>query len=140
MSLTQQVTSRWSKIGKPGRKLSSNTVGATGRIFYRRAYELSFPGYVSELVVPYYSKLWNRQVTLEELNKKSSLYAIGDKLVNNDKVFVIYTTNDFLANDADRVWLAEHIAKHIVFFNSGGHIGQLFFQKVRDHIESLLQL
>jgi phospholipid-binding lipoprotein MlaA len=105
---------------------------------YHELVGYSFNKYLDTFVIKYYSEKWRRQVTADELNCQSSLTAIGPQLSANSKVRVIHSLNDFLESDADRIWLKNTFAGRIVFFEYGGHLGNLYLKKLHDIMISML--
>ncbi|MFA6102525.1 MAG: VacJ family lipoprotein [Victivallaceae bacterium] len=105
---------------------------------YHELVDYSFNRYLNTFAVKYYSEKWQRQVTPDELNRQSSLTAIGPQLADNSKVRVIHSLNDFLESDADRTWLRNTFADRIVFFEYGGHLGNLYLKKLHDVMLSML--
>ena len=105
---------------------------------YHELVDYSFSKYLNNFAIKYYSEKWQRQVTADELNSQSSLTAIGPQLAVNSRVRVIHTLNDFLESDTDRIWLRNTFADRIVFFEYGGHLGNLYLKKLHDVMLSML--
>ena len=84
--------------------------------------------------IPYYSKVYGRKITMLELNKEASLPAITDTLINNNKIRVLHNTDDFLLTEKDLKWLKQTLGDKAVFFNHGGHLGNLYMEKVTEYI------
>ena len=105
---------------------------------YHELVDYSFSKYLNNFAIKYYSEKWQRQVTADELNSQSSLTAIGPQLAANSKVRVIHSLNDFLESDTDRIWLRNTFAGRIVFFEYGGHLGNLYLKKLHDVMLSML--
>ncbi len=105
---------------------------------YHELVDYSFSKYLNTFAIKYYSEKWQRQVTADELDRQSSLTAIGSQLAANSHVRVIHSLNDFLESDADRVWLKNTFTDRIVFFEYGGHLGNLYLKKLHDIMLSML--
>lgn len=101
---------------------------------YREIREYDFERYVATFLVKYYSAREKRAVTVEELSRRASLQAIAPELKDDDRVRIIHTADDFLESDADRLWMAETFKGRCVFFATGGHVGDMFYQQVQDRI------
>ncbi len=107
--------------------------------FYREINDLSFMDYVKTYVIKYYSDKEKRPVSLAELNDKSSLPAIAEYLREDKEIFVIHTSNDFLENDQERLWLQSTMGDRCTYYSAGGHIGDLYFKSVQDRIGKLAE-
>ncbi len=105
---------------------------------YHELVDYSFNKYLDTFAIKYYSEKWQRQVTADELNRQSSLTAIGTQMAANSKVRVIHSLNDFLESDTDRIWLKNTFTSRIVFFEYGGHLGNLYLKKLHDIMLSML--
>lgn len=105
--------------------------------FYREINKLNFNGYANKYLVKYYSDRENKPVTIEEINEKAGLRAIQDFLHDGKNVFVIHSSNDFLESGADRRWLKETMGDRCVFYNVGGHLGNLPIKKLHDYLGDL---
>lgn len=105
--------------------------------FYRAINDMTFMDYVKTFVVKYYSEKENHQMTLAELNDNASLPAIADYLREDKNVQVIHSGNDFLESAVDRQWLQSTMAGRCVFYNAGGHIGDLYFKAVQDRFAQI---
>ncbi|MCX7846430.1 MAG: hypothetical protein N2595_00130 [bacterium] len=91
--------------------------------------------YVMTFVRKAYPDQWQ---TLQDLNEKASLWRLQPLLASDQRILVLHTRNDFLLTDYDRDWLASLLGNRILFFNEGGHLGNLYRQEVLDLISSWL--
>lgn len=91
--------------------------------------------YVMTFVRKAYPTEWE---TLRELNEKASLWRIQPTLATDPRILVLHTRNDFLLSDYDRDWLATVLGNRILFFEEGGHLGNLYRQEVLDVIANWL--
>jgi len=105
--------------------------------FYREVSQLSFDDYNKILLVKYHSDIEKRAVSEEEIDQKSRLKSIEDFLRDGQNVFVIHSANDFLDNPAGRQWLKKTMGDRCVFYNGGGHLGELYFAGSQDKLASL---
>jgi len=101
---------------------------------YQEINEFNFEKYSQTFLVKYYSEKDKRPVTVEELNRRASINNIMPALVDNDKIRILQTGNDFLENEVDRHWLVKQFGSRCVLFRDGGHLGELYYAKVRDYI------
>ena len=101
---------------------------------YKEIDTFDYYKYMKLFALPYYSKKFGHKVTMEELNKKASLPAITDTLKKNDKIRVIHNMDDFLVKESDRKWLEKTLGDRILFFNKGGHLGNLYREEVLDWV------
>lgn len=91
--------------------------------------------YVMSFVRKAYPDAW---LTLQDLNQKASLWRIQPTLASDPRILVLHTRNDFLLSDFDRDWLATVLRDRILFFDEGGHLGNLYRQEVQDVIATWL--
>jgi ABC-type transporter lipoprotein component MlaA len=101
---------------------------------YEELEDFTFDKYLNTFIIQYYSEKLNKRVTAEQLNNESGLRAIGAKIASNQKVNLIHTMDDFLETDSDRVWLKNTFGNRIVFFEHGGHLGNLYLGKMHESI------
>lgn len=97
---------------------------------------VSFGRYVREFLM---ADADFKSMKYEELAKKSSLRALESELKNAPAVRVIHTADDFLLNAADRAWLSRTFGDRLVWFDRGGHLGNLYTETVRNRIPELLK-
>jgi phospholipid-binding lipoprotein MlaA len=105
--------------------------------FYREINQWSFVNYYKMFLVKYRSVIEKRTVTEDELNGKSTLLAVGDFLRDSQDVFVIHSSNDFLETPAERQWLKKTMGDRCVFYNVGGHLGDLYLAALQNKLASL---
>jgi len=100
---------------------------------YKEIDAMDFYEYAETFLLKYYQET-DKTLTLEKLNKSGSLYSIADSLYANPKVRVIHTLNDFLLRPEDPKLLASLFGTRITFFDRGGHLGNLYTDKVQKRI------
>jgi len=105
--------------------------------FYHEIDQMTFAEFTKKYILKYHSEIENRQMTIEELNRKSSLYAIEDFLRNDKNVCVIHSSNDFLESSSERRWLKDTMGDRCIFYNVGGHLGNLYLERVQKLIGDL---
>lgn len=101
---------------------------------YREIDKFSFYRYIETFVLKNYYEQHKKKVSIDYLNKRAGLRAIGKSLARNPKVRVIHNLNDFLVNDSDLKWLYKTLDEKITFFTSGGHLGNLYRPEVQSKI------
>lgn len=94
----------------------------------------TYEKYLDKFLLKFYSEKWKHPVTVDELNRKSSLHAIEASLLKNTKIKILHTTNDFLLTEADRAWLRKTLGERIDFYTEGGHLGNFYVRKVQQSI------
>lgn len=65
------------------------------------------------------------------LVQDAGLYPLKDFLSKTDKVFLIHNWNDILLNDQDRRFLDRTFGRRAVWFDAGGHMGNLYLERFR---------
>ncbi len=105
--------------------------------FYREISQMSFVDYNKMLLAKYHSDMEKRAVSEDEINKKSNIMSLEDFLRDEKNVFVIHSANDFLDNPAGRQWLRKTMGDRCVFYNGGGHLGELYFAGSQNKLASL---
>ncbi|MFZ2653637.1 MAG: VacJ family lipoprotein [Victivallales bacterium] len=103
--------------------------------FYHEINQLTFAEFTKMYILKYRSEIEGRKMTIEELNKKSSLAAIEDFLRNDKNVCVIHSANDFLESSSNRRWLKETMGDRCIFYNVGGHLGNLYLARLQKSLE-----
>lgn len=91
--------------------------------------------YVMSFVRKAHPDAWQ---SLQDLNQKASLWRIQPTLASDPRILVLHTRNDFLLSDFDRDWLATVLRDRMLFFDEGGHLGNLYRQEVQDVIANWL--
>ena len=94
----------------------------------------SFCDYLVLILKPYYSKENGKNISIEDINRASSLGAIEKTLKTNKKIRVIHTANDFLLNDTQRKWLEDILGDRLTILDHGGHCGYLYLDQAADII------
>lgn len=78
-------------------------------------------------------------VNLETLYQKSDLNSLADTLKNDSKICVLHSINDFLLSENDRIFLDSALGRRIVWTSRGGHLGNLYYEKVQQKILKMLE-
>ncbi|OGV47557.1 MAG: hypothetical protein A2017_11325 [Lentisphaerae bacterium GWF2_44_16] len=105
---------------------------------YKEIDSFGFNKYRDTYIKKYFSEVFGESFSFEKLNENSSLMAIEKNLSENQKVRILHNMNDFLLRKKDIEWLRKVMKKKIVFFDRGGHLGNLFTEEFQSQlIESL---
>lgn len=99
---------------------------------YREIDRVCFEEYAEKFISPELAPL-----TLEEIYAQSNLRAFGDSLATNPKVRVMHNVDDFLLSEEDRRFLDRTFGKRLIWFDCGGHLGNLYVKSVQ---QTLLEL
>ena len=94
--------------------------------FYAKIDAMGFAGYMNELVLPEYRRLYGKERTLDELARASGLYGIEETLKRDQKIAVLHNLNDFLLSETDRRYLDRTLGDRITWFDQGGHLGNMY--------------
>ncbi|MFA6568540.1 MAG: MlaA family lipoprotein [Victivallales bacterium] len=105
--------------------------------FYRETGQLSFADYNRMFLFKYCLDVEKRAVPADEIYRNSSLGAIEDFLRDEPDVFVVHSSNDFLESPADRRWLRKTMGDRCVFYNVGGHLGDLYLAGLQCRLATL---
>ena len=101
---------------------------------YRELNNYNFYKYLKLFVMPYYSKEFGSEFTIEEFNEWASLKNFDKDLESNSKIRIIHNINDFLITDEDKLWFNKVFGDRLIFFSHGGHLGNMFFPEVQKFI------
>ena len=107
--------------------------------FYRETAQFTFNDYFKKIALKKFSEMEKRQVSMEEVEKNSSLRAIEDYLKNDPKIFLFHSSNDFLENNEERQWFKKTFGDRCVFYNVGGHLGDLSLIRLQDSFVQLAE-
>ncbi len=105
--------------------------------FYREINQLSFADYHEMFLLKYRSGIEKCTLSADELNEKSSLSSIEDFLRNDRNAFIIHSSNDFLESPAERQWLRKTMGDRCVFYNVGGHLGDLYLAGLQSKLATI---
>ena len=98
---------------------------------YRELNNYSYYKYIRLFVLPYYSKVFNTDFTMDDLNEWASLKNYEKPLSENKKIRILHNVNDFLLTEDDKVWFSNTFGNRLIYFSHGGHIGNMFFPEVQ---------
>ena len=60
-------------------------------------------------------------------------------LKNDEKIYVLHSINDFLLSENDRKFLDSTLENRITWTSRGGHLGNLYYEKVQQKILKMLE-
>ena len=110
---------------------------------YNEILQTTFQKYLINVVQHHHKNRFGKDISekefLEKVAHHSHMKSFDDHFVDNPDIRVVHTTNDFLVHDKNRKWLKETFDEKIVFFEHGGHLGNLHFNKVHDQIYDFLK-
>ena len=81
--------------------------------------------YAEKCLLPEYRKT-HPKATLDELNASAGLRHIEKTLREARNIRVVHNVDDPLLSPADRKFLNDTLGSKIVWFDCGGHLGNLF--------------
>ena len=88
--------------------------------------------YVGEFVGPYYQQA--EGVTLEDMQSQISLTHVGETIANSRNLKIITNADDFIINNEGLEWLSAKAGDRLTVFPTGGHLGNLWDEKVQEQI------
>ncbi len=106
---------------------------------YRELVAFNFNDYVNKVLLKYYSEQLGLKLTLKELNRQGSMWVLAEHLKSSENIRVIHSLNDFLKTDEHRRWLKDILGDRCVFFEYGGHLGNLYLRSVHETILDMLK-
>ena len=102
------------------------------------ALSFSFQRYAKTFILP--SLKTRGGGSLEELNRKSSLYQFGDYLANQPGIFVIHSRDDFILKSGDIEWMQAQFGSRAIILPYGGHCGLINFPQFSDSLKTIFPL
>ena len=102
---------------------------------YKEIDTFSGMDYAERILLPEFRRS-HPGATLDDLNAQAGLRQIERTLREDPRIRVIHTVDDPLLSPADRRFLTDALGKKILWFDCGGHLGNLF---VKDHEQKVGQ-
>ncbi|MBR2364488.1 MAG: VacJ family lipoprotein [Lentisphaeria bacterium] len=90
-------------------------------------------GYAEKILLPFLKKQ-DDSLTLEKLGERASLLKISSTLEHNPRVRVLHNLDDPLLSDKDILFLDRTLKKKLVWFDCGGHLGNMFLPVFREKL------
>ena len=110
---------------------------------YDETMQLTFNDYVRKILFEHHKHRFGKNVTeaefVEKISNAANMHSFEEHFIDNPDIKIIHTKNDFLLTDQDRLWLKDVFKDEIVFFEHGGHLGNLHFRQVHNKIRELLR-
>lgn len=110
---------------------------------YDETQQLTFNDYVRNVLAHHFKQRFGKNISKEEFVEKiagiANMHSFEEHFRDNPDIKIVHTRNDFLLSDNDRLWLKEVFKEQIVFFEHGGHLGNLHFRKVHNKIRELVE-
>jgi pimeloyl-ACP methyl ester carboxylesterase len=119
--------------------LTSYSSSLKKRVIEKEIERFGYANYLLTFLKAAYSNDWGRTFTATNLNLFASLPAITATLRNNPRITVLHNMDDFLLTAYDREWLDNVLGDKLVWFNHGGHLGNLYRADYRDGIVRALR-
>ena len=87
----------------------------------------------------YYTTYENRGISAVDLHRcdldGAGLYLYPlEKTLQQKNIYCLHNWNDFLLSPADRIWLDKTLKERMVWFDAGGHLGNLYMKVFRDKL------
>lgn len=101
---------------------------------YNSINNISYLDYAKEYM------LKNNIETMEELNRRASLYSINEYLKNNRNYKIFHSLDDYLVNDKQLKDLKELSGTSLVLFDRGSHLGHLYRKEFREALINEIKL
>ncbi len=110
---------------------------------YDEFLKMNFNDYLKNVFMYHHRNRFGKNVSEEEFMEKIAYYShmksFKEHFAGNPDIRIVHTMNDFLVDDKSRKWLKETFKEKIVFFEHGGHLGNLYYNKVHKQIDNFLK-
>lgn len=94
--------------------------------------------YVNKIIKAFYTKtkwgkqLWRREYgtptySLQRLRERNSLYSLRKNFQEDERVYLIHNTDDFLLHDRDVEFLNKTMGDRFFLYPKGGHVGNVWY-------------
>ncbi|MBO7146869.1 MAG: VacJ family lipoprotein [Lentisphaeria bacterium] len=93
--------------------------------------------YAEKCLLPEFRKE-KKDLTLDQLNHVAGLEAIGQTLREHPDIRVIHTADDPLLSEKDKEFLSRTLKERMIWFDCGGHLGNMFVKEYQDHLLKLI--
>lgn len=105
--------------------------------------KMNFHDYLKKVFMYHHRDRFGENISEEEFMEKIAYYShmksFKEHFVDNPDIRIVHSMNDFLVEDKSRKWLKETFKEKIVFFEHGGHLGNLHYNKVHKQIYDFLE-
>ena len=110
---------------------------------YDEFLKMDFNDYLKKVFMYHHRNRFGENVSeekfMEEVAYNSHMKSFKGHFVDNPDIRIVHTMDDFLVDDKSRKWLKETFKEKIVFFEHGGHLGNLHHGKVHKQIYDFLK-
>ncbi|MBO4305358.1 MAG: VacJ family lipoprotein [Lentisphaeria bacterium] len=100
---------------------------------YREIDTYNWSSYAEKLLLPCL-KQQEKNLDMASLGKRASLRKIEKTLRNNPRVRVLHNQDDPLLTPQDALFLDRSLGRKLVWFDCGGHLGNLFLPEYREKL------
>ncbi|MBO5959544.1 MAG: hypothetical protein J6Q65_05430, partial [Lentisphaeria bacterium] len=122
---------RHRKAPLPG--IRNNTDWSNRNSLYDELDRFDFETYSRTFLLPELAKNGIRK-DYNDLIREAGLYGIRNFLAKTDKVYLIHNWNDILLSGPDRIFLDQTFGKRALWFDAGGHMGNLYLERFRNAV------
>ena len=105
--------------------------------FYSYAIKWNLQKYFTDVLVPFYQRKLGAEIDIKTMLSDSNLMDYSKDLAAVKNVFIFHTSDDFLVNRDQKLWIKKTFKGNNLFFSNGGHLGemntelfQLYFNKL----------
>lgn len=110
---------------------------------YNETLQMTFHDYLRKVMIQHHKQRFDKDISedkfVEKIAYHSHMKSFKDHFIDNPDIRIVHTMDDFLVDDKSRKWLKETFKEKIVFFEHGGHLGNLHFEKVHNQIYDFLK-
>jgi hypothetical protein len=103
---------------------------------YNEILNVNFQDYLKYVLKHYYKDSFGKDISDEEFMRKiaeaSHIKSLRNHFNDNPDIRIVHTMDDFLVRGKGRKWLSDIFKDKVVFFEHGGHLGNLHFVKVQE--------
>ena len=110
-------------------RLKNNSDWVNRNSLYDEIDRIDFVRYAKEFLMPEL----DAKMTYAELERAAGLYPL-EKTLQQKNIYCLHNWNDFLLSPADRIWLDKTLKERMVWFDAGGHLGNLYMKVFRDKL------
>lgn len=110
-------------------QLKNNSDWVNRNSLYDEIDRIDFVRYAKEFLVPELET----KMAYEQLVQAGGLYPL-EKILQQKKVYCLHNWNDFLLSDRDRKWLDRTMKKRMIWFDAGGHLGNIYMKAFRNKL------
>lgn len=110
-------------------QLKNNSDWVNRNSLYDEIDRIDFARYAKEFLMPELEL----KMKYEQLVRAGGLYPL-EKTLQKKNVYCLHNWNDFLLSGQDKKWLDRTLKERMVWFDAGGHLGNLYMKAFRDKL------